>query len=93
MLTQGETFAGVAADDAHHTSSTSARSGAPRAPRPRLIQVSPTRPDRDRSALRPAKRRLPSATPAGDRRITVKNDNHGGPHRADVNVESIGKKR
>lgn len=92
MLTQGETFAGVAVDDAHHFHGPGRDPVHLALPGRAWIQVFADAPDRDQICAALAKGRLYSSTGVVIKRITVKDDTYAvALGRADVNVEFIGK--
>jgi hypothetical protein len=92
MLTQGETFAGVAVDDAHHFHGPGRDPVHLALPGRAWIQVFAETADRDQICAALAKGSLYASTGVTLRRITVKDDTYTvTPGRADVNVEFIGK--
>ncbi len=93
MLTQGETFAGVAVDDSHHFRRPGRDPAHQARPGRAWIQVFADRPDRDQICAALAKGSLYASTGVTIRRITVKDDTYAiALGRADVNVEFIGEK-
>ena len=92
LLTQGETFSGVAVDDAHHFQGPG-RDPAHRArPGRAWIQVFADAPDRDQICSALAKGSLYASTGVTIKRLTVKDDTYAvALGRAEVNVEFIGK--
>jgi hypothetical protein len=92
MLTQGETFAGVAVDDSHHFRGPGRDPAHLALPGRAWIEVFADAPDRDQICAALAKGSLYASTGVTIRRITVKDDTYAvALGRADVNVEFIGK--
>lgn len=92
MLTQGETFASVAVDDAHHFHGPASDPEHTALPGRAWIQVFADAPDRDQICAALARGRLYSSTGIVIKRITVKDDTYAvALGRADVNVEFLGK--
>jgi hypothetical protein len=92
MLTQGETFAGVAVDDAHHFHGPAHDPEHTALPGRAWIQVFADAPDRAKICAALAKGSLYSSTGVVIKRLTVMDDTYVvAVGRADVNVEFIGK--
>lgn len=92
MLTQGEAFAGVAVDDAHHFHGPAHDPEHTALPGRAWIQVFADAPEREAICAALAKGRLYSSTGVVIKRITVKDDTYTiALGRSDVNVEFIGK--
>jgi len=92
MLSQGETFAGVAVDDSHHFRGPGLDPAHRALPGRAWIQVFADAPDRDLICAALAKGSLYASTGVTILRLTVKDDTYAvALGRADVNVEFVGK--
>lgn len=92
LLTQGETFAGVAVDDAHHFRGPGRDPEHLARPGRAWIEVFADAPDRDLICAALAKGSLYSSTGVVIKRLTVKDDTYAVTlGRSDVTVEFIGK--